>query len=176
VVCGLPALFFHQGGEDTIMTDTERKEKITKIRELPSQVEQAIKGLRDEQFDTPYRDNGWTVRQVIHHLADSHMNAFVRTKLMMTEKNPNLKTYEQEEWARTPDAQKVPVESSVMILKGLHERWIRLLESRGPEDWKKTAMHPENGLMTLDDILTVYARHGETHVSQITGLREARGW
>ena len=158
------------------MTDTERKEKINKVQNLPPLAEQAVRGLSDQQLDTPYRLNGWTVRQVIHHLADSHMNAFIRTKLILTEENPTLKTYEQEDWAKTPDASKLPVEASLNILTGLHGRWVHLLKNTKPEAWKRTAMHPEKGLITLDDILEIYARHGENHVAQITGLRSARGW
>lgn len=158
------------------MTEADRKERIRKIKQLPSQAEEAVRGLNDKQLDTPYRAGGWTVRQVVHHLADSHMNAFIRTKLILTEHNPTLKTYEQDEWARTADAQNPPIDSSLAILKGIHERWERLLSSIEPGDWKRTAMHPENGLMTLEDILTIYARHGENHLSQITGLRKQRGW
>lgn len=166
----------HNLGVHSIMTDSERKEKIKKIEQLPSQAEQAVHGLTDEQLDTPYRAGGWTVRQVVHHMADSHMNAFIRTKLIVTEENPTLKTYEQEEWARTPDGEKIPVNSSLSILKGLHVRWVHLLNNTGSGGWKRTAMHPENGLITLDDILTIYARHGENHVAQITGLRKERAW
>lgn len=158
------------------INDTERKEKISKIESLPLLAERAVRGLSEQQLDTPYRLNGWTVRQVIHHLADSHMNAFIRTKLILTEENPTLKTYEQENWAQTPDACVLPVESSLNILRGLHERWARLLASSKGNEWQRTAMHPEKGLMTLDDIVALYARHGENHVAQITGLRSARGW
>ena len=158
------------------MTDMERNEKIEKLQRLPFLAEQAVKGLREQQLDTPYRVNGWTVRQVIHHLADSHMNAFIRTKLILTEENPTLKTYEQEEWAKTTDASAFSVEGSLNILKGLHGRWVHLLRSTKTESWKRTAMHPEKGLITLDDIVELYARHGENHVAQITGLRSVRGW
>lgn len=158
------------------MTDQERREKIAKIQDLPSQAERAVNGLSEHQLDTPYRANGWTVRQVLHHLADSHMNAFIRTKLILTEENPTLKTYEQEDWAQTPDARALPAETSLNILTGLHERWVHLLRNTKGEEWRRTAMHPENGLMTLDDIVALYARHGENHVAQITGLRSARGW
>ncbi len=158
------------------MTEAERQEKIKKLEELPSQAERAVHDLTDGQLDTPYRAGGWTARQVIHHLADSHMNAFIRTKLIVTEQNPNLKTYEQEEWARTPDANAMEIRSSLEILRGVHGRWVRLLKGLGPEAWKRTGMHPENGLMTLDDILALYARHGDNHVAQITGLRKTKGW
>ena len=158
------------------MTEADRKEKIRKIRQLPSLADAAIRGLNDQQLDTAYRAGGWTVRQVIHHLADSHMNAFIRTKLILTEQNPTLKPYEQDEWARTADAKNLPVSSSLSILRGIHERWEQLLNSVEPDSWKRTAMHPENGLMTLEDILTIYARHGENHLAQITGLRKQHGW
>lgn len=158
------------------MTDTERKEKIEKIQNLPLVAERAVKGLTEQQLETPYRVNGWTVRQVIHHLADSHMNAFIRTKLILTEENPTLKTYEQEDWAKTTDARVLSVEGSLSILKGLHGRWAHLLRNTKEEEWKRTAMHPEKGLITLEDILEIYSRHGDNHVAQITGLRSARGW
>lgn len=158
------------------MTDTERKEKIEKIQNLPLLAEHAVKGLSEQQLDTPYRVNGWTVRQVIHHLADSHMNAFLRTKLILTEENPTLKTYEQEDWAKTTDARVLSVEGSLNILEGLHGRWAHLLRNTKEEGWKRTAMHPEKGLITLEDILEIYSRHGENHVAQIAGLRRARGW
>ena len=158
------------------MTDADRREKIQKIRQLPSLAEQAVRGLTDDQLDTPYRPDGWTVRQVIHHLADSHMNAFIRTKLLLTEDQPTLKPYEQDEWARTVEAKEFPVGSSLSVLRGLHERWVHLLEHLEPGRWKRTAMHPETGLLTLDDILSTYSRHGENHVSQITALRNERGW
>ena len=158
------------------MTESEREDRIKKLEQLPSLAEHAVRGLTDKQLDTPYRAGGWTVRQVIHHLADSHMNAYIRAKLIITEQNPTLKTYEQEEWARTPDASALAVQSSLDILRGVHNRWVHLLRTVGPDAWKRTGMHPESGLMTLDDLLALYARHGDNHVAQITGLRQAKGW
>jgi uncharacterized damage-inducible protein DinB len=157
-------------------TSAEQKERIEKIRALPALVADAVKGLRDDQLDTPYREGGWTVRQVVHHLADSHMNAFVRMKLIVTEETPSLKTYDQEDWARLVDSTKLPVESSVMILRGLHERWTQLMENLPPEAWKRTGIHPERGVMTLDELLTIYAEHGEKHVGTIAKLRKEKGW
>ena len=154
----------------------EQKERIDKIRALPALVASAVKGLKDNQLDTPYREGGWTVRQVVHHLADSHMNAFVRMKLVLTEDTPSFKTYEQEEWAKLVDTAKLPVESSLMILKGLHERWVQLLEGLSPAAWKRTGIHPERGVMTLEELLSIYADHGEKHVGTIVKLRKDKGW
>jgi hypothetical protein len=157
------------------MTTAERTEKIKKIADLPGILEKAVAGLDDPQLDTPYREGGWTVRQVVHHLADSHMNALIRTKLMLTEERPPLKGYAQEDWARLPDS-KLPVRPSLDLLKGLHERWTHLLQSITEEQWTRTGMHSESGQITLENILNTYSRHGENHVAQITGLRTGRGW
>lgn len=157
------------------MTTTERKEKIARIRKLPSILMEALRGLRDDQLDTPYRKGGWTVRQVVHHLADSHMNAMIRMKLTLTEEKPPLKGYEQDKWAELPDT-KLPIEHSMMILKGLHDRWTSLLEQVAEKDWSRSGIHSESGNVTLDDLLSTYAKHGEDHVRQITGLRAERGW
>ncbi len=159
-----------------MMTPSERAEKISKISSLPHEAESAVKGLTDKQLDTPYRDGGWTPRQVIHHLADSHMNAFIRMKLILTENNPTLKAYDQEEWAKLPDTMKLPVQGSLSILKGLHERWTALLQNATDGDRSRTAQHPESGTVTLESLLNTYARHGANHCQQITKLREARGW
>lgn len=159
-----------------MMTATERTEKISRIRSLPDEAESAVKGLTDKQLDTPYREGGWTPRQVIHHLADSHMNAFIRMKLILTEKGPTLKTYDQEEWAKRADSVTLSVQSSLSILKGLHERWTALLQNATDGDWSRTAQHPESGTVTLESLLNTYARHGANHCQQITKLREARGW
>jgi len=158
------------------MTSSERKEKIAKIQSFPAEAEGAVKGLTDQQLDTPYRDGGWTPRQVIHHLADSHMNAFIRMKLILTENNPTLKAYDQEEWAKRADSVKLPVHGSLSILKGLHERWTALLQNAADNEWSRTAIHPESGPVTLESLLNTYARHGANHVQQIMKLREVRGW
>lgn len=158
-----------------MLSHSERKERIARIRALPEAAASAIHRLSDQQLDTPYRDGGWTVRQVVHHLADSHLNAFVRMKLILTETHPTLKTYDQDEWAKLDDTA-LPVSHSLAILQGLHARWTRLLEQVPDSDWTRAAFHPENGEVTLEDILSTYARHGDNHVKQITGLRTARGW
>ena len=159
-----------------MLTPTERRQKIDGIRRLPAALETAVKGLNDRQLDTPYRPGGWTIRQVVHHLADSHVNAFVRMKLILTEEKPRLKPYNQDAWANLPDANAMPVQSSLAILKGLHERWCTLLESVPEEAWSRTAIHPERGEVLLEGQLITYASHGEKHVGHITGLRSAKGW
>ncbi len=154
----------------------ERQTKITKIRNLPTIVETAVQGLNDEALNTPYGEGKWTVRQVVHHLADSHLNAFVRMKLVLTEDHPTLKPYDQDAWAKLPDTNKLPIQSSLIILKGLHDRWSTLLESLPASSWSRSAFHPENGEMSLDDMLDAYAHHGENHVAAITKLRTEKGW
>lgn len=158
------------------MTSDERRRKIGKIRDLPPLLEGAVRGLNDAQLDTPYRQGGWTVRQVVHHLADSHMNAVVRMKLILTEEKPSLKPYDQDAWAVLPDALKVPIGVSMEIIHGLHDRWFRLLESVAEDAWSRAGYHPERGDVTLESMLTTYAEHGEKHVGQIMGLRRAKGW
>jgi len=159
-----------------MLTPAERRQKIEDIRRLPASLEAAVKGLNDQQLDTPYRAGGWTVRQVVHHLADSHMNAFVRMKLILTEENPTLKPYDQDAWAKLPDTKMTPIQSSLAILRGLHDRWHKLLETVPDEGWSRTALHPERGEVSLESQLVTYSSHGEKHVGHITGLRSAKGW
>ena len=135
-----------------------------------------MKGLNDKQLDTPYRDGGWTVRQVVHHLADAHMNAFIRMKLMLTEVKPTFKAYDQNAWAALSDTTQMPIGVSLEILRGLHDRWSMLLDRVAEGDWTKTAVHPERGEVTLEGQLNVYAGHGEKHVGHIMGLRRAKEW
>ncbi|MBL7989670.1 MAG: putative metal-dependent hydrolase [Anaerolineae bacterium] len=150
-------------------------EQIAAISALPAQLREAVAGLDDQQLDTPYRNGGWTLRQVVHHIADSHLNAFIRTKLMLAENHPTLKPYDQDDWARLPDNH-VPVEASLLLVEGLHQRWTALLASLRDGDWERTAFHPENGVMSLHNIIQLYATHGANHVAQIVGLRERMGW
>jgi len=157
------------------MTTQDRQQEIDKIHRLPSLLVEALRGLNDEQLDTPYREGGWTVRQVVHHLADSHLNAMIRMKLILTEERPTLKGYDQELWAELPDYD-LPIEHSIMILKGLHDRWRALLEQMPDDAWSRSAIHPETGKVTLDDLLNTYAKHGENHLGQITGLKSSQGW
>ncbi len=149
---------------------------IDRIAEVPALLEGALDGLTDEQLDTPYRDGGWSPRQLTHHIADSHLNSFVRFKLAVTEDNPTICTYEQEPWAETPDVREVPVAASLAIVKGLHERWAHLLRSLRPDDFGRTVRHPEHGRIDLDFLLQLYAWHGHHHVAHIQGLRARRGW
>jgi hypothetical protein len=155
---------------------TERHDLMAKIRRLPAALEAAAKDLTEAQLNTPYREGGWTVRQVVHHLADSHLNGFVRMKLMLTEAGPVLKPYDQDAWATLSDTAAMPIESSLLILRGLHERWAALLESLPEAGWKRSALHPEVGIVTLADLLADYARHGEQHVEQVLKLRATQGW
>ncbi len=146
------------------------------IAELPVNARRAVEGLSEEQMDTPYRDGGWTVRQVVHHLADSHMNSFIRIKLALTENNPQIKPYDEKAWAETADVRGVDVALSLRLLEGLHARWSALLAALTQEHLKRTFLHPENGQQTLDRTLQTYAWHCRHHVGHITALRERRGW
>jgi uncharacterized damage-inducible protein DinB len=154
----------------------ERSTQIEAIESLPAKLEAAVAGLSPAQLETPYRSGGWTVRQVVHHLADSHMNAFIRMKLILTEDRPRLKAYDQERWARSADVSEVPSEASLALLRGLHQRWVALLRQIPEEAWSRAADHPESGEVTLESLLAVYAHHGENHVGQILQLRASRAW
>jgi hypothetical protein len=153
----------------------DNTEKIQSIRKLPDELHAAIKGLSNEQLDTPYRDGGWNPRQIVHHIADSHMNAFVRMKLILTEDNPKLKTYDQDLWAKMNDYTG-DITPSLGIVSGLQERMANLLEDASDADLAKTANHPDNGLMSLQNFLDMYAEHGKNHVNQILSLRKKMGW
>ncbi len=133
-------------------------------------------GLSAAQIDTPSRPEGWTVRQVVHHLPDSHMNSYVRFKLALTEDEPTIKPYAEDRWAELADTRFTPIETSLTLLESLHERWVALLRSLTPEQWKRNFRHPELGLMSLEKTLALYAWHGQHHVTQITSLRERNGW
>jgi hypothetical protein len=154
----------------------EHQQLIGAIEQLPDILERSVSGLNDQQLDTPYRDGGWTPRQVVHHVADSHMNAFIRMKLMLTEDNPPLKPYNQDVWAVQADVKGVPLESSLSIIRGLHKRWVILLKSVPEGGWTRTAFHPERGQVTLEGMLKIYGGHGAKHAEQINGLRRAKGW
>lgn len=154
---------------------TIRQEKIEKIRILPAQIEALVKDLSDADLYTAYLANEWTVAQNVHHLADSHMNSFIRIKLLLTDDRPTIKTYDQDAWAQTPDAHDLPVESSLTLLKGLHARWVRLFESAVESDWGRTVIHPELGEVSLDRFLDIYSEHGEAHIDQIQRTLAAKG-
>jgi uncharacterized damage-inducible protein DinB len=159
-----------------MLSKSQREEYLRQMEELPQILEAAVANLNDKQLDTSYREGGWTVRQVVHHLADAHMNGYLRVKLILTENHPTLKTYDQNEWAKLADVFTMPVEASLSILRGLHKRWVALLRSIPEGSWSRTAAHPERGEMSLDDMLPLYAQHGVKHVEQIRGLRARQGW
>jgi len=158
------------------VNDGQRKAMIDAIADTPAKLKAAVAGLNEQQLDTPYRPGGWTVRQVVHHLPDSHLNAFIRFKLALTEDKPTIKPYDEARWAELADA-KAPIEPSLVLLDSLHKRWLVLLNSLGPADWQRSMVHPEHPApMTLDDVLQIYAWHGRHHVAHITSLRERNGW
>ncbi len=151
----------------------ERRTMIAGIKELPARLEAAVGGLSDAQLDEPGGEGEWSVRQVVHHMADAHMNGFIRMKLVLTEDKPILKPYDQEKWAELPDTTRAPLEPSMEILRGVHERWSTLLESLSESDWQRQGVHLEAGLLTLDDLLSTFVRHGENHLQQIAKIRAA---
>ena len=158
------------------VTPAARKAAIEEIASAPTKVRAAVHGLNDSQLDTPYREGGWTVRQVVHHLADSHMNAYIRWRLALTEPEPTIKPYAEAEWAKLEDAAHAPVEVSLRLLDPLHERWVRMLRAVQPEEFSRTFRHPEHGIRTLDWMLFLYAWHGRHHTAHITELKKQRGW
>ena len=158
------------------LTDDQRSICIAHIAEMPARLSAALAGLREPQLDTPYRPGGWTVRQLVHHIADSHMNAFTRFKLALTETEPIIKTYEEALWAELADTKTPPIEPSLAIVENLHRRWVIMLRSLGPTDWPRKFRHPQWGLASVDFLLAQYAWHGRHHVAHITSLRERNGW
>lgn len=158
------------------LTADERSAMIDAIAEAPARVAAAVKGLTDRQLDTPYREGGWTVRQVVHHLPDSHLNAYVRIKLALTEEHPTVKTYEEARWAELHDATTLPPGPSLELLSALHQRWVSCLRSLKPEDFGKTFNHPDSGTVNIDWLVQLYSWHGRHHVAQIMALRQRMGW
>ena len=156
--------------------EEQKPRYLNDIEEAPARLRAAAKGLTEAQLGTPYRDGGWTVRQVVHHVPDSHMNAFIRFKLALTEDEPTIKPYAEDRWAELGDVAATPVETSLCLLECLHRRWVNLLLSLTAEQWKRTFHHPEIGAMTLEKTVAMYAWHGRHHVAHITSLRERSGW
>lgn len=156
--------------------EKERRKLIDDIEQAPAALRAAVKGLSPQQIETPYRDGGWTVRQVVHHVPDSHMNAYIRFRLALTEDAPTIKPYMEERWAKLPDVQSTPLEVSLSLLDSMHTRWVTLLRSIEPQDWKRTFNHPELGSVSLDKSLGLYAWHGRHHVAHVTELRKKMGW
>ena len=157
------------------ISDAQRGKLIDEIEQAPKHLRAAVQGLNTQQFETAYRPDGWTVRQVVHHVADSHMNAFIRFKLALTEDHPTIKPYMEDRWAKLDDVLVDP-EVSLTLLDNLHVRFVRVLRSIKPEGWQRTFQHPELGKVSLDRNLALYAWHGRHHTAHITGLRQRMGW
>src|SRR5690348_870913 len=162
---------FHYEGPPS---EAQRQAFIADIANTPAALRAAVDGFSRQQLDTRYREGGWTVRQVVHHVPDSHMNAYVRFKLALTEDEPTIKTYAEDRWAQLADSKSTPIEVSLALLESLHDRWVRLLRSLGPEDWKKQFRHPELGVVALEKNVGLYAWHGKHHVAHVTEL--GKGW
>ncbi len=152
-------------------TAAERQQKISRIRELPAKLEEAVAGLSEQQLDAPGGGEEWSIRQIVHHLADAHLNAFLRTKLILTEEKPILKPFDQEAWARLHDTMGLPIGPSLQIIRGLHERWSALLASLPESAWDRVGIHLERGIMTTGELLEIYSHHGEDHLRQIARIR-----
>jgi uncharacterized damage-inducible protein DinB len=158
-------------------SETVKEQWLNDLAFLPQDVEQSILNLDEHQLNTPYRAGGWTVQQLVHHIADSHMNAYIRFKLGLTEDNPTIKPYEEKEWALLPDVTEVPINVSLTILHAMHKRLVVVLKSLTNEQWQRTVVHPEHGKqMTLWFLLGMYAWHGKHHTTHILKLREREGW
>ncbi|MGO4882477.1 MAG: YfiT family bacillithiol transferase [Bryobacteraceae bacterium] len=156
--------------------EAQRRALIDRIEQAPARLREAVAGLTEEQLDTPYRPGGWTVRQVVHHVPDSHMNSYCRFRLALTEETPGAKGYFEDRWAELCDARTAPVEYSLALLDALHRRWVVLLRAMTPADFARTFLHSQLGPVTLDRNLALYAWHGDHHVAHITSLRSRMGW
>lgn len=165
---------FHSVGRP--LTDGERAGLIDTIETHPAKIRAAVGGLSEEQLDTPYRDGGWTARQVVHHVVDSHLNSYIRFKLAVTEDNPRITTYDQDAWADLADGKTAPVEGSLRLLESLHARWVSFLRTLGAAEGARTVDHPELGSVTVDTLLELYGWHCAHHEGHITALRQRRGW
>ncbi len=160
-----------------VQTPAQRQDGIARIAGAPAALRAAVSGLSEAQLDTPYREAGWTVRQVVHHLPDSHLNAYTRFRLALTEPTPTIRPYLEHLWAELPDARGAPLGVSLALLEALHRRWVLLLRSLGAEQWERRYMHPEHGReWSLDEALAMYAWHGEHHTAHVTHLRARMGW
>jgi hypothetical protein len=164
---------FHYEGPPS---EDQRHKFIGEIEQTPAAIRAAVQGLSSEQTDTPYREGGWSVLQVVHHVPESHMNAYIRFKLALTEDEPTIKPYAEDRWARLADVQTTPVEISLALLENLHVRWVVLLRSLDEAEWKRTFKHPEIGLVSLEKSLAMYAWHGKHHTAHITELRNRMKW
>ena len=158
------------------VTKEMRSDFMNIIDTLPSQLRMEVENLSEQQLDTPYRFGGWTIRQVVHHIPDSHINSYVRFKLTLTENNPTIKTYEEHLWAELKDSLETPINISLTLLEALHSRWVILLRSLTDEQFEKTFQHPEWGNITLSKTLALYAWHSKHHLAHITELKKKMGW
>ena len=154
----------------------DREGYLVRVAATPTKMYEAVAGLSDEQLDTPYREGGWTVRQVVHHVPDSHINSYVRFKLALTENDPTIKPYDEAAWALLGDSANTPIETSLCLLDCLHTRWVALMRGMKEADWARTFRHPERGQIALDMNLALYAWHGDHHVAHIESLRRRNGW
>ncbi len=161
---------------DGPLSDAQRAGCLDAIEQTPSRMRAAVAGLNEDQLNTPYRPEGWTVRQVVHHVPESHLHSYTRFKLALTEDQPTIKPYFEDRWAELGDAREAPIELSLDLLEALHRRWIWFLRSLKPEDFERSFVHPELGVVTLEKNIALYAWHGQHHVAQITALREREGW
>lgn len=157
-------------------TDAERAARIARLAAQPAALRQQVEGLSDAQLDTPYRPGGWTVRQLVHHVADSHINAYLRVKLALTEDTPTIKPYDQDAWVQLGDITAVHPSVSLSLFDAVHQRLLAVLHAARPEDFGRKLIHPENGPMTVDDVVNMYAWHGDHHVAHVRGVRERMGW
>jgi len=157
-------------------TEQQRRDLIARIETAPARLRAAVAGLTPEQLETPFRPDGWTVRQVVHHVPDSHINSYMRFRLALTEDTPAVKGYDEALWAELHDARTAPLEWSLVLLEMLHQRWVLLLRSLNPADFGRSFTHPELGPVSLDRNLALYAWHGDHHIAHITGLRQRNGW
>jgi DinB family protein len=158
------------------VTPARRQQAINEIASTPAKLRAGVKGLSESQLDTPYREGGWTVKQLVHHVADSHMNAYVRLKLALTEDRPTIKPYEEAKWALLADSQSTPVETSLTLLETLHNRFDRVWRSMDQKQFERKLVHPENGERNIDWLLFVYEWHGKHHTAHVTELRKQKGW
>ena len=164
---------FHYEGAPS---QEQREKFIADIAQTPIALRAAVEGLSHPQLDTPYREGGWTVRQVVHHVPDSHMNAYIRFKLALTEDEPTIKPYAEDRWAELQDTKSTPIEVSLVMLDSLHQRWVELLRSLDSNDWKRRFRHPEMGVVALEKNVALYSWHGRHHVAHVTELRRQMGW
>ncbi len=158
------------------LTAEQRHQFLNDIEQTPRKLRAAVSGLSEQQLNTPYREGGWTVRQLAHHVPDSHMNSYIRFKLALTEDDPTIKPYLEDRWAELPEAKRAPVDVSLALLDSLHQRWMLMLRNLTDADWQRTFRHPEMGPMTLEKNLAPYSWHGRHHVAHVTSLREKMGW